>query len=155
MASRIGLMASTAALGLVIAPAWPVWDTARAHPPAIVTGAAEKVMAEELVDFRKRLAEAIQHRDTTALGAFYADSFMHTDSIGAMQDKSARIAHVLSGASVIETAPTEELRLRVPNGWAGMATGLSALPGRVRWSAFYVRIGDGWQVAASQETRLP
>lgn len=133
-----------------------------AHPPAIVSGKAEQVMAEEIGDFRKRMAEAIAKKDAAALGAFYTDTFLHTDGDGTLQDKAARIAHVLTGVPVIETAPAEDLRIRVPNGWAAVATGRSALAtpstgkaNQVRWSAFHVRVGEGWQLAGSQETRLP
>ncbi len=133
---------------------------ALAHPPAIINAPTEKAMAEEVGDFRKRMARAIEAKDAAALRSMYADSFLHTDGSGALQDKAARIAHVLTGAPVIETAPAEDLRIRVPNGWAAVATGRSVLtpPGgkayQVRWSVFYVRIGDGWQLVGSQETFL-
>lgn len=135
---------------------------ASAHPPSIVNSATEKAMAEEVTDFRKRLAKAIEAKDAVALRAMYADSFRHTHGSGKVDGKDARIVAALAGDPVIETAPVEDLVISVPNGWAAVATGKSPIrslaDGKTydfRWITVYVRVGESWQVAASQATRLP
>lgn len=156
---RLASLLSTFAFVVVICS---VNDATRAHPPAIVNSATEKAMAEEVADFRKRLAAAIVVKDAAALRTMYADSFRHTHGSGKVDGKDARIVSALAGDPVIENVPVEDLQISVPNGWAAIATGRSPIrslaDGKTydfRWIAVYVRVGDGWQLAASQATRLP
>jgi len=134
---------------------------APAHPPSILNQQAEKAVVEEVADFRKRLAAAIGKKDAAALRKMYADGFVHTHDSGKVDGKDARIVSVIADASVIEAAPVTDLVVRVPGGWTAIATGVSPIKSMadgktysVRWTAVYVRIGDGWQLAASQATRL-
>lgn len=133
---------------------------ALAHPPAILNQAAEKAVVEEVTEFRKTLAAAIERKDAAALRGMYADAFVHTHGSGKTDGKDARIVSALAGDPVIETAPITDLIVRVPGGWTTVATGVSPIKsadGRTysfRWTAVYVRVGDGWQIAASQATRL-
>lgn len=133
---------------------------ALAHPPAILNQAAEKAVVEEVTEFRKTLAAAIERKDAAALRGMYADAFVHTHGSGKTDGKDARIVSALAGDPVIETAPVTDLIVRVPGGWTTVATGVSPIKspdGRTysfRWTAVYVRVGDGWQIAASQATRL-
>ena len=134
---------------------------ALAHPPAILNQAAEKAVAEEVTEFRETLASAIERKDAAALRGMYADTFVHTHGSGKTDGKDARIVSALAGDPVIETAPVADLVVRVPGGWTAIATGVSPIKSMAdgktysfRWTAVYVRIGDGWQIAASQATRL-
>ena len=133
---------------------------ALAHPPTILNQAAEKGVIEEVTEFRKTLATAIERKDAAALRGMYADSFVHTHGSGKTDGKDARIVSALAGNPVIETAPVTDLVVRVPGGWTAIATGVSPIKSSdgktysFRWTAVYVRIGDGWQIAASQATRL-
>jgi ketosteroid isomerase-like protein len=134
---------------------------ALAHPPAILNQAAEKAVVEEVTEFRKTLASAIERKDAAALRSLYADTFVHTHGSGKTDGKDARIVWALAGDPVIETAPVTDLVVRVPGGWTAIATGVSPIKAMAdgktysfRWTAVYVRIGDGWQIAASQATRL-
>ena len=136
-------------------------NVALAHPPAILNQAAEKAVAEEVTEFRKTLASAIERKDAAALRGMYADTFVHTHGSGKTDGKDARIVSALAGDPVIETAPVADLVVRVPGGWTAIATGVSPIKSMAdgktysfRWTAVYVRIGDGWQIAASQATRL-
>jgi ketosteroid isomerase-like protein len=132
-----------------------------AHPPAILNQAAEKVVIDEVIEFRKALASAIENKDAAALRTHYADAFVHTHGSGKVDGKDARIVSALAGDAVIETAPVTDLVIRVPGGWTAIATGASPIKSMAdgkaysfRWTAVYVRVGDGWQIAASQATRL-
>jgi ketosteroid isomerase-like protein len=137
-----------------------VISAALAHPPAILNQAAEKAVVEEVTEFRKTLAAAIERKDAAALRGMYADSFVHTHGSGKTDGKDARIVSALAGDPVIETATVTDLVIRVPGGWTAIATGVSPIKSSdgktysFRWTAVYVRIGDGWQIAASQATRL-
>jgi hypothetical protein len=133
-----------------------------AHPPAIISDREEKATVEEVIDFRKAVARAIEKKDAAALRKIYANSFVHTHGSGKVDGKDARIVAVLAGDPVIETAPVTDLVVRVPGGWTAVATGLSPIRSladgktyQFRWTAVYVRMGESWQIAASQATRLP
>ena len=135
--------------------------SASAHPPAILNQAAERAVIEEVAEFRKTLAAAIERKDAAALRTHYADAFVHTHGSGKVDGKDARIVSALAGDPVIETAPVTDLVIRVPGGWTAIATGVSPIKSLAdgktyafRWTAVYVRVGDGWQLAASQATRL-
>lgn len=131
-----------------------------AHPPAILNQVAEKAVVEEVTEFRKTLAATIERKDAAALRGMYADAFVHTHGSGKTDGKDARIVSALAGDPVIETAPVTELVVRVPGGWTAIATGVSPIKSSdgktysFRWTAVYVRVGEGWQIAASQATRL-
>ncbi len=146
-------------LAFVVAMFIP-FGAALAHPPAILNQAAEKAVVEEVTDFRKTLAAAIERKDAAALRGMYADSFVHTHGSGKTDGKDARIVSALAGDPVIEAAPVTDLVIRVPGGWTAIATGVSPIKSSdgktysFRWTAVYVRVGDGWQIAASQATRL-
>ena len=134
---------------------------ALAHPPSILSEREEKATAEEVVEFRKTVSRAIEKKDAAALRKIYADGFAHTHTTGKVDDKKARIAAVLAGDPVIETAPVTDLVIRVPGGWTAVVRGVSTIASkadgktsRVRWTAVYVRAGDSWQIAASHATRL-
>ncbi len=139
----------------------PLAGAALAHPPSILSEREEKATAEEVVEFRKSVSRAIEKKDAAALRKIYADGFAHTHTTGKVDDKKARIAAVLAGDPVIETAPVTDLVIRVPGGWTAIVRGVSAIASksdgktsRVRWTAVYVRAGDSWQIAASHATRL-
>ena len=107
------------------------------------------------------LAAAIEKKDAAALRTHYADAFVHTHGSGKVDGKDARIVSALAGDPVIENAPVTDLVIRVPGGWTAIATGISPIKSMAdgktysfRWTAVYVRVGDGWQIAASQATRL-
>ena len=143
---------------LVIGPV----DPAAAHPPSILSQAEEKATAEEVRDFRKTVVAAIERKDAAALRKIYAESFVHTHGSGKVDGKDARIVQVLAGDPAIETAPVSDLIIRVPGGWTAIATGMSPIRSladgktyNFRWTAVYVRMGESWQIAASQATRLP
>jgi ketosteroid isomerase-like protein len=132
-----------------------------AHPPSILSEREEKATAEEVKDFRKTVARAVEKKDARALRRIYADGFMHIHANGQVDGKDARIAAVLAGEAVIENAPVKDLVIRVPGGWTAIATGVSPLRAaadgsmhEVRWMTAYVRMGDSWQVVASHATPL-
>jgi hypothetical protein len=133
---------------------------ASAHPPTITSEAQRKLISGEVAAFRKEVAAAIVAKNAKRLARMYAPLFVHTHGSGQTDGKDARIASLLTGEPVIETAPVADLVIRIPNDWVGVATGVSPLKsddGKTydfRWTAVYVREGMGWHVAASHATRL-
>jgi ketosteroid isomerase-like protein len=135
---------------------------ALAHPPVTLSPAAEAATADEILAFRQALAAAITAKDAAKLRTMYTDGFTHTHTTGRIDGRDTRIAAAVAGDAVIETAPAEDLVIRVPGGWTGIAIGVSPIRSmadggtvRVRWTAVYVRgpAGD-WQLAASHATRV-
>ena len=152
---------AASALAGTLTLAWLLAGGTSAHPPSILSDQAEKATVEEVIEFRKSVTAAIEAKDAAALRRIYADSFTHTHGSGKVDGKDARIVSALAGDPVIETAPITDLVIRVPGGWTAIATGVSpirsAADGKTynfRWTAVYVRMGEGWQIAASQATRL-
>jgi ketosteroid isomerase-like protein len=151
---RIALLTALMALALAYGP------SAVAHPPAIVSEAARKIISEEVAAFRRDVAAAIKAKNAKRLERMYSPHFVHTHANGKLDDKKARIAALLKGDPVIETAPVTDLVIRIPNDWVGIATGLSNLKASdgktyaYRWTTTYVRDGQSWHVAASQATQL-
>jgi len=131
-----------------------------AHPPGVAD--EDQAAAHEVEAFREFVARAIAKRDVKALRALYADSFTHTDGSGRIDGKEARIAAVLAGDPVIETAPADEVLYRVFGDHTIVVTGRSPIlnkaenrTDRFRWIAVYVKVKGDWRLAASQATRLP
>jgi ketosteroid isomerase-like protein len=145
---------------LCAAAAATALEKASAHPPAIVSEAQRKLISGEVAAFRRDVATAIKAKDAKRLQRMYAPSFVHTHTSGKLDGKDARIAALLKGDPVIETAPVSDLVIRIPNDWVGIATGVSPIKSDdgktydVRWTAVYTREGQSWHVAASHATRL-
>ncbi len=146
---------------VVMAAVMVAGPSAYAHPPTIVDGSAEKATAEELVDFRKRLAAAVKAKNSAALKGMYAKTFQHTDPSGKIDTRDMRIAALLAGNPSIETATAEDLVISVhAGGWAAVAFGTSPITSpvdsnvdTVRWTAMYVRTEQSWHLVASHATR--
>lgn len=122
-----------------------------AHPPRQPEPAEATHLIEEVKRFRDRLARAVKAKDRATLAALYADRFTHTDAQGRTEDRAARIAAAMAGQPMIEAAPATGLAFRVFAGPTVIATGRSL---DVSWLAVYVTARDGWELAASQATRL-
>lgn len=157
---RIAPLLSGVALIGAVSTLAPSLQHASAHPPAIVSEAQRKLISEEVAAFRRDVAAAIKAKDAKRLQRMYAPSFVHTHTSGKVDGKDARIATLLKGDPVIETAPVSDLVIRIPNDWVGIATGVSPIESDdgktydVRWTAVYTREGQSWNVAASHATRL-
>lgn len=133
---------------------------AAAHPPGVAN--EDQAAAHEVESLHEALARAVKRRDGALLRKLYADGFTHTDSAGRVQGRDARIRAALAGEPMIEAAPVQELNYRVYGTTAILVSGKSPLGGggarplrQVRWLAVYLRIGQEWQLVASQATRVP
>ena len=163
MARRTGATRLASVLALLLALALAVTaGPVVAHPPSVLSPAAEQAMTGEIEAFRKALAAAAAAKDVAKLRRMYWEGFVHTHTTGKQDGRDARIVALIAGDPVIETAPAQELAIRVPGGWTAIATGLSpilsSVDGKtyaVRWTAVYVRADGGdWMLASSQATRV-
>ena len=134
---------------------------ALAHPPRQPDSAEAKKFIEEVTDFRAKLAKAVLAKDFAAMRPLYADSFTHTHGSGKIDNKDARLVAAMAGEPLIEAAPASDLVFRVFAGPTVIVTGKSPILNLkeqktydFRWVSVYVTAQDGWQLAASQATRL-
>jgi ketosteroid isomerase-like protein len=132
-----------------------------AHPPTALTTAAEKAVADEILAFRKQMAQAIAAKDMALLRTMYADTFQHTHTSGTVDRKDAHIVSALANEPVVETAPHDDISIQVhAGGWTAVAYGMSPIKAMsdgkiyaVRWLQVYTRNDKSWQLVASQATR--
>lgn len=132
---------------------------APAHPPGVRD--EDQEIAHRIEALRETIKWAVVRKDEQLLRAIYADDFAHTHASGKVDDKSARVATLLSGEPTIETAHAHELLYRVYRDHTIVVTGVSKLrpkserrPRSFRWTAVYAKTGADWQLVASQATRL-
>ena len=131
----------------------------------VLAGAASAAISveAEVMDFRKRVVDAIRAKDADKLRAYYAEDYMHAHGGGGVDDRAARIdAFLADRGSPIETLPIEDFKLRTYGRDTAIATGkgpfLNQAEGRtrtVRWTVVYVRTKAGWTTASSHATILP
>lgn len=151
------MLARRALLTAVLAAA-PLAAAAQTAPRA---PSAERSATQEVLALREHIRAAIAKKDRAALEAAYAENFMHLRDSGRADLKGERIALLLSGEQTIETAPEDGLAVQVYGPSAAVATGASPIreaAGRTaafRWLVVYVKGETGWQVAASQASRVP
>lgn len=114
----------------------------------------------EITTLRQQLTTAIKQRDKKTLGEIYADDFTHTHASGQVDDKTKRIAALVSGDLTIESAEVNEIDIRFYNNSAAVAVGQSTItdaqqkPMKYRWTVVYVKSGKKWKIAASQATKV-
>jgi ketosteroid isomerase-like protein len=132
-----------------------------AHPPSLLSPEGHQHTVEEIIAFRKELADAVAMKDVVKLRQLYADSFTHTHTTSKVDGKDARIVALLAGEPTIELAPADPLKISIlAGGWVAIATAVSPITSMadgkvyaVHWTATYVRTEGGWQLAASHATR--
>lgn len=117
------------------------------------------VLASEVTALRQKLVEAIKKRDKNTLESLYADDFTHTHASGQVDDKSKRIAALISGDMTIESAEVNEINIRFYDKQTAIAIGQSTIKNKgetteYRWTTVYVKPNKKWQIVASQATRL-
>jgi ketosteroid isomerase-like protein len=139
-----------------------IGDVAAAHPPGRQLTAEETAIARQVLSARETIRTLVEAKDTKGLTALYTDDFTHTHGSGKVDARDNRIVAMLSGDPVIELAPVDELLVRIHGPTTAIVSGRSPVKsladGRTydfRWIQVFVKIGDGWRIAASQATRLP
>ena len=131
-------------------------------PVGALAQGADGGVTQEILALREKIRAAAAAKDKAALQALYLDNFAHLRDSGRVDLKAERIALILSGEPAIETAPEEDVDVRVYGASTASATGGSAIkdPGtgrnvKFRWLVVYVKTDAGWRVALSQASRVP
>lgn len=120
---------------------------------------SEKEIAE-INKLRIKTVEAIEKRDRKTLDEIYAEDFSHTHASGKIDDKKTRLDVFVSGEKTIDTAESEDLKIKIFGKNTAVASGKSSVKsdnGTIavyRWTIVYAKIGKKWQIAASQATKL-
>ena len=120
---------------------------------------ADEKLTAEITKLRQKLVGAIGRRNKKTLESLYADDFTHTHASGQVDDKSKRIAALVSGEPTIESADVDEINIRFYGKRTAIATGQSTIKNKdetteYRWTIIYVKQNKKWQIVASQATRL-
>ena len=122
------------------------------------TGGAE----QEIRQTDRRIAELIVGRDVPTLAPLVDDRYTHINPFGQIFSKSDIAGAIESGAISVSRYDTDDISVRV-YGDAAVLTGRATLEGTLngddiggqyRYTRTYVRQGGGWQVAATQLTRI-
>ncbi len=120
---------------------------------------AQPARIAKITEFRSGLVRSIKQRDRKALEGMFAEDFSHTHASGQIDDKTKRVAALLSGDLTIESAETLEIQIRFYGAATAVANGLSIITSngevvRYRWTTVYFKPGKRWQIVASQATRV-
>lgn len=108
----------------------------------------------EITALRNRLTNAIERRDRKELENLYAQDFTHTHASGQVDDKTTRISTLVVGETTIESAKTEQIKIRFYGKNTAVAVGQSVIETtRYRWTIVYFKTGKNWRIVASQATR--
>jgi hypothetical protein len=144
------LLLAPAAMGVVAALAQPVVPS-----PALAE------IRRELDSFRSELKRAAEARDIARLRILIADTFSHTRASGRIDDKDARIIALLAREPGIENSLVLDAELRLHGRDMAILTARSPILNRdenktydFRWMQVFTKISGGWQLVASQETRV-
>jgi ketosteroid isomerase-like protein len=135
---------------------------ASAHPPGHQPTITELAIGREVMDLRDQIRAAITAKDIRVLVESYTADFTHTHGSAKVDNRDARIVTLLAGEPAIETAPLDELMIRVHGTTTVIVSGRSPIKSLAdsktydfRWTQVFVKAGNRWQLAVSQATRLP
>jgi len=123
----------------------------------------EARVADQILDLRRRMKDAIARKDRAALEAMYHDRFTHLRETGRAETKKERIDLLLSGQNGVELASTDQALVETFSPDTAVLSGVSVIRDSRRkgkgdafqWLTLYVRDKGGWKVALSQANRLP
>ncbi len=140
----------------------PLASPALAHPLGRPLTAEEALIARTVMSVRESIRGLVEIKDAKALAALYTDDFTHTHGSGKVDGRDNRIVSLLSGDPVVESAPVDELHIRVHGPATVIVSGRSPVKSLAdgktydfRWTQVFVKMGDTWRMAVSQATRLP
>ncbi|MCA1626791.1 MAG: nuclear transport factor 2 family protein, partial [Acidobacteria bacterium] len=130
------------------------------HHRIVMEADTLRCLEQEVREFEYAWGVAYVRRDMTALEQILADEYTFTDPLGEVSDKRKNIAHIRSGACVIEDTNSADIRVRV-YGLTAVVTARSTFKARYKGFGFrgecqYTNIlvkRDGrWHAVASQAT---
>lgn len=123
----------------------------------------EARVADQILELRRKMKDAIARKDRAALEAMYHDRFTHLRETGRAETKKERIDLLLSGQNGVELASTDQALVESFSPDTAVLSGVSVIRDNRRkgkgdafqWLTLYVRDKGVWRVALSQANRLP
>jgi ketosteroid isomerase-like protein len=119
------------------------------------------VLTEEVKKLMQEWIESYAKRDTAFLERHLSDDYVSTFPDGTVLDKKGEIEAVKAGAVAFTETP-REMKVRI-YGEVAVITGRSTIEAKVkgqdvtgeyRFTHVWIKQSDGWQVVASQVTRI-
>jgi len=117
----------------------------------------------EVLEIDRRRIRAMLHQDADALTPLLADDLIYIHASSSKDSKASYLSALLSGALLYRKVDHSEVEARAMGDWV-LLTGKTALAvfagsrrdaWNERFTAIYVRRGQGWQLYCWQATRLP
>jgi ketosteroid isomerase-like protein len=120
---------------------------------------------QELLNLERQKDEAILRADKAALERLYADDYSKVNSIGRIVSRKDAIEFFAQHGVVFESYTSAEISVRL-SGDTAVVTGIYKYktsrargfkgddPFRYRYTNIYVKRASGWQIVASQDTRI-
>ncbi|MBA3247449.1 MAG: nuclear transport factor 2 family protein [Pyrinomonadaceae bacterium] len=130
------------------------------HHRIVMEADTLRCLEQEVREFEYAWGVAYVRRDMTALEQILADEYTFTDPLGEVSDKRKNIAHIRSGACVIEDTNSADIRVRV-YGLTAVVTARSTFKARYKGFGFrgecqytdiLVKRDGRWHAVASQAT---
>jgi ketosteroid isomerase-like protein len=133
-----------------------------AHPPGTPLSPEEAAIARQVLAVRDQIRTLVEARDAKGLRDVYTDDFSHTHGSAKVDGRDSRVVTLLAGEPAIELSPVDELLVRVHGAATAIVSGRSPIrslaDGKIydfRWTQVFVKVGERWQLAVSQATRVP
>lgn len=132
---------------------------------ALDTGVPKNSPEQELVNLERQKDEAILRADKAALERLYSDDYLKVNSVGRIVNKKGSIEFFARHGIVFESYSSEEISVRI-YGDTAVVNGIykyrtSRARGfrgddsfRYRYTNIYIKRSSGWQIVASQDTRI-
>jgi Domain of unknown function (DUF4440) len=142
--------------------AWSVIFPVAIFPLAMSAATCPTYQAKDgkaLIEIEQAWAQALEVRDTDAVGCILADEFQDADPSGNLHDRAetlGQISHRRPGRNVLsELTPHVLGDSGYIRGLATLVDGQGKTVARVRFTDIYVYRGHRWLAVAGQETLLP
>ncbi|HKG67521.1 MAG TPA: nuclear transport factor 2 family protein [Segetibacter sp.] len=117
---------------------------------------------QNLKRIEQELTDALLKGDASVFERYLADAFIFTGPDGVVMSKAEFIAPIKSGDLKFESSKLDDMKVKLYGNTAvvtyqstdkGTYKG-NDLSGQYRWIDVFVKQGEGWQIVATQGTRI-
>ena len=123
---------------------------------------ASNGVEQAVLKLEQQWEDALLKSDVAALEKIYDDSLIYTHSSGAVDNKSAYVGNIKSGASKYESMKRDDIKVSVYDDTALVTCHWEVhvlnrgnkLDINARYIHVYVKKKDGWKMVAHQSTRI-
>jgi len=123
---------------------------------------ASNSVEQAMLKLEQQWEDALLKSDVAALERIYDDSLIYTHSSGAIDNKSAYVGNIKSGATKYESMKRDDIKVRVYDDTALVTCHWEVhvlnrgnkIDTNARLLHVYVKRKDGWKMVAHQATRI-